>query len=62
MPPVEQRASLWAQYVLYVILFVTCSRRLFQIRETCLLKRFDLFADHGEPGHIAPQLIHRVGR
>ena len=23
MPPVEQRASLWAQYVLYVLLFVT---------------------------------------
>ena len=38
-----------------------CSRRLFQIRETCLLKRFDLFADHGEPGHIAPQFINRVG-
>ncbi len=23
MPPVEQRASLWAQYVLYILLFVT---------------------------------------
>jgi len=31
------------------------------MRETCLLERFDLFADHGEPGHIPPKFINRVG-